>query len=214
MKFGLHQGFFFLIHEEAGASHLLEMYLNFMNRADFSSHTLRSIFYSSILQKWVVALINPCYNHICVFIWSQILHRSGFILPERRQYFMPSSLQTCLCSWLEPALRVVGKRVFVFWGQRYTCARALVCPLAFWRKESSSPSMSVLFHRCLLSKQSRWSYARGTRHKEEKKKWKDEFATLRAVFFKNTFSFVVNFCISVSHQSFCSSSFSPSGLVW
>lgn len=83
---------------------------------------------------------------------------------------MPSSLQMCFCIWLEPAHRVVGKRMFVFWGQRYTCARTLVCPLAFWRKESSSPSMSALFHRCLLSKQSRWSNARGTRHKEKKKK--------------------------------------------
>lgn len=153
------------------------------------------------------SLLQPplCFN--CFYLkWKrnknpvkiEILHRTGFILPERRQCFMPSSLQTCLCSWLEPAQRVVGKRMFVFWGQCYTCARTLVCPLAFWRKESSSPSMSVLFQRCLLSKQSRWSYARGTRHKEKEKK----NATLCAVSLKNIFSGFVNFCISISHHSF------------
>lgn len=127
---------------------------------------------------------------------SQIFNRTGFILPVRRQYFMPSGLQTCLCSLLEPAQWLLGKLVFVFWGQRYTCARALVCPLGFWRKESSSPSMSLLFQRCLLSKQSRWSWASGTRHKERRKKKE------HAVSFQNIFSVVVNFCISISHQSF------------
>lgn len=158
----------------------------------------------------------PC-NHMCVFYFkwnrkknlvkSQIFHRTGFILPVRRQYFMPSGLQTCLCSLLEPAQWLLGKLVFVFWGQRYTCARALVCPLGFWRKERSSPSMSVLFQRCLLSKQSRWSWASGTRHKERKKK-KKERAALR--FLPNIFS-VVAF---PSHIRVFTAAVPPSGLVW
>lgn len=153
-------------------------------------------------------LINPVIT--CVFfILNEIGKRTslkvrsstGLVLYCQWEYFMPSGLQTCLCSLLEPAQWLLGKLVFVFWGQRYTCARALVCPLGFWRKESSSPSMSVLFQRCLLSKQWRWSWASGTRHKERRKKKKE--GTCSPPFpSKHIFCR----CISISHQSFYSSS--------